>query len=191
MNLKNAQATPVGMLKWAYLLEPRDGKFGQTYEANLVLTAEDAAPLMADIAEELRIQGEVDGTSLEGAKKPYTVDESGMVEFKFSLFATGKKRDGSTFTSRPQVEDAQGKKLTVNPGNGSRGQVYYQISAYTSKQTGALGCSLRLKGVQVSELIEYKPRARPEDTFVPDTYQARSASSGSADSFDLDDDYML
>ena len=109
MNLKNVDASPIGLLKWAYLLEARAGKFGDAYEATLVLSTDDAKPMMERIDEELRIQGEVDGTSQDGAKKPYKVDdESGTVEFKFSLFANGKKRDGTTFTSRPQCEDGEG-----------------------------------------------------------------------------------
>ena len=101
-----------------------------------------------------------------------TGDDTGNVEFRFKLKAKVQKRDGTYYEQRPAVLDA--KKTPIDSstliGNGSRVKVAFEPIPYVMQSTKRVGVSLRLKAVQVLDLVEYGSAATSvfdeEDGFV-------------------------
>ena len=101
-----------------------------------------------------------------------TGDDTGNVEFKFKLKSKVQKRDGSYYEQQPAVLDA--KKVPINSdtliGNGSKVKVAFEPVPYVLAATKKVGVSLRLKAVQVIDLVEYGNNASSvfdeEDGFV-------------------------
>lgn len=90
------------------------------------------------------------------ADAPYFVDEeSGDVTFTFKLTASGETKDKKPFTQKPALFDASGKPIKgdIKIGGGSVIRVSYELNTFVAP-IGA-GASLRLKGVQIIELIEF------------------------------------
>ena len=86
-----------------------------------------------------------------------TGDDTGNVEFKFKLKAKVRKRDGTYYEQEPAVFDAKVKPMdkSVLIGNGSKVKVAFEPVPYVMPSTKKAGVSLRLKAVQVIDLIEY------------------------------------
>ena len=86
-----------------------------------------------------------------------TGDDTGNVEFKFKLKAKVRKRDGTYYEQEPAVFDAKVQPMdkSVLIGNGSKVKVAFEPIAYVMPSTKKAGVSLRLKAVQVIDLIEY------------------------------------
>lgn len=86
-----------------------------------------------------------------------TGDDTGNVEFKFKLKAKIKKRDGTMFEQAPTVFDSKVKPMDKSTliGNGSRVKVAFEPITYVMPATKQVGVSLRLKAVQVLDLVEY------------------------------------
>ena len=101
-----------------------------------------------------------------------TGDDTGNVEFKFKLKSKVQKRDGSYYEQQPTVLDS--KKVPLNGdtliGNGSKVKVAFEPVPYVMGSTKKVGVSLRLKAVQVIDLVEYGNSATSvfdeEDGFV-------------------------
>lgn len=101
-----------------------------------------------------------------------TGDDTGNVEFKFKLKSKVQKRDGSYYEQQPAVLDS--KKVPLNGdtliGNGSKVKVAFEPVPYVLAATKKVGVSLRLKAVQVIDLVEYGNNASSvfdeEDGFV-------------------------
>lgn len=154
------------------------------YSVDLILSKEDAAPMqkllkeMDDVHfkktanEALKnFKGEKDnfkdGLAFAKAKemkrnpvpgKPVKDDnlkETGEIKFTFKEDAVWEKKDGSWRKEmKPSVRNAKNKPWdsTVEIGNGSLGKVAYEINAYTMP---AIGVSIKLRGVQVLDWVEY------------------------------------
>ncbi len=84
-------------------------------------------------------------------------NETGRVIIKFKLNHTIEKKDGTTFTQRPSVFDAQGTQLKriPNVGGGSQLVIGGTVIPYAMASTKSVGVSLRMEGVQVLELVEF------------------------------------
>ena len=84
-------------------------------------------------------------------------DPTGNIEFKLKLKAKVQARDGSTYEQKPIVVDAKRTPIDAgtNVGNGSVIKAAYEPIPYMMASTKQVGVSLRLKGVQVLELVEY------------------------------------
>ena len=101
-----------------------------------------------------------------------TGDDTGKVEFKFKLKAKGQRKDGSYYEQQPAVIDAKKQPLPKDMliGNGSRVKVAFEPIPYIMQSTKKVGVSLRLKAVQVIDLVEYGNSATSvfdeEDGFV-------------------------
>ncbi|MCS5594362.1 MAG: DUF2815 family protein [Porticoccaceae bacterium] len=101
-----------------------------------------------------------------------TGDPTGDVEFKFKLKAKVQRRDGDYYEQQPAVLDSKknpmGKGSLI--GNGSRVKVAFEPIPYVMQSTKKVGVSLRLKAVQVLDLVEYGNAATSvfdeEDGFV-------------------------
>lgn len=161
-----------GTAVWAKLFEP-DTKFDSVgvYTINVVAPADD--PNTVKVVEKLTelAQAEYDRAVEEkpALKKQLTIrsvvedeyhhetgEETGNVIFKLKLKAGGTRKDGTKFTQKPIVVDAKRNKLTeANVGNGSVVNAAFECVPYTMASTKQAGVSLRLKGVQIIELVEF------------------------------------
>ena len=86
-----------------------------------------------------------------------TGDATGNVEFKFKLKAKIQKKDGTWYEQEPAVVDAKRTPMTKETliGNGSKVKVAFEPIPYVMQATKKVGVSLRLKAVQVIDLVEY------------------------------------
>ena len=78
---------------------------------------------------------------------------TGEVDIKFKLRAVGQY-GGDTWEQRPALFDSAGKPCTENVGGGSTVKIGAAVIPYYTAMAGA-GVTLRLKAVQVIELVEY------------------------------------
>jgi hypothetical protein len=162
--------SPIGEFGYSHLVTP--GKFGH-FDVELILDGDDADTFLAEMnkandeaADSLIAaekdpkkkkvlqsysRREVSKAELDDAGEP-----TGRTIFKFKNNAEGKKKDGTTFKTRVEIVDAK-KKPMANPkiGKGTIGRVAYQISPYAMSATRSIGASVRLKAVQILDLVEY------------------------------------
>ena len=160
-----------GSAQWAKVLEP-DTKWNPLgdYSINLQMTQEDAAP-MCERLEEI-VQEEFNKAVKEKPPLKNTLttqdvvntvydrdtgDDTGKVEFKFKLKAKVQRKDGSYYEQQPAVLDAKKQPLPKDMliGNGSRVKIAFEPYPYIMQSTKKVGVSLRLKAVQVIDLVEY------------------------------------
>ena len=151
----NIITTPKGIALYPWLSTP-DTKFSEEgeYKVNLVLSKEDAQPLVDEInrvfAENLAAETKKQGKEIKTANPPYTdqLDEAGQstgnVIFRFKSKAAYK----------PAIFDAKGTTMTEsNIWGGSEIRVNGTIAPYFTSMVGA-GIALRLRAVQVIRLVE-------------------------------------
>ncbi|MCT4535787.1 hypothetical protein [Halodesulfovibrio sp.] len=159
--------TPKGEGKWIKTVKP-DTKFKEDgeYSVKLVLDPEDP--------EHVEFMAELDARLDEAVahltrnmkpamakritvKKPYLEEldeekeETGMLEAAFKAYAT--------FPDGKPVKighyDGRGKKMTpVLAANGSLVKVHYWIRSYYNAKDKEIGLSLKLKNIQIIELVE-------------------------------------
>lgn len=81
-------------------------------------------------------------------------DETGNVIMSFKMKASGQKKDGTTFTRKPSVFDAKGKKLDPCPPvwGGSILKVAGDALPYYMASSNECGITLYLNGVQIIDL---------------------------------------
>lgn len=84
-------------------------------------------------------------------------NETGNVVFKTKLKARIKSRKGETYSQSVSVVDAKKKPMNGDQmvGNGSTIKVAVEPVPYVMQSTKQVGVSLRLKALQVIELVEY------------------------------------
>lgn len=185
-----------GSAMWAKVFEP-DTKFNPDgdYTINIQMAAADAAPMCEQL--EQIVQAKFNEAIKEDPRLKNTLttqdvcttvfdretgDDTGLVEFKFKLKAKVQKRDGTYYEQQPAVLDS--KKVPISNqvlvGNGSRVKVAFEPIPYVMATTKKAGVSLRLKAVQVIDLVEYGNSATSvfdeEDGFVaPPATEASNA----------------
>lgn len=159
-----------GNALWAKVFEP-DTKFDPngTYSIQVTIPEEEAAGICEylDKVVQERFDEEVKAkpkmknslSTKAGYEPHYDKDgnETGLVEFRFKLKAKVQTRDGSMYDQKPIVVDAKRNPMDSNNliGNGSIVKVAFEPIPYVMASTKQVGVSLRLKGVQVIELVEY------------------------------------
>ena len=159
-----------GNALWAKVFEP-DTKFDPngTYSIQVTIPEEEAAGICEylDKVVQERFDEEVKAkpkmknslSTKAGYEPHYDKDgnETGLVEFRFKLKAKVQTRDGSLYDQKPIVVDAKRNPMDSNNliGNGSIVKVAFEPIPYVMASTKQVGVSLRLKGVQVIELVEY------------------------------------
>ena len=160
-----------GTALWAKVFEP-DTKFNPLgdYSINLQMPLADSVAMSEQldgivqakfkeaIKEDPRLKNTL--TTQEVCQPVYdrdTGDDTGNVEFKFKLKAKVQKRDGTYYEQQPAVLDSKkvpmGKDTLI--GNGSKVKVAFEPITYVMASTKKVGVSLRLKAVQVIDLVEY------------------------------------
>ena len=123
-----------------------------------------------------------------------TGDATGNIKFRVKAKAKITTRDGKTFTQSVAVVDAKRTPMdgSVLVGNGSTGKVAFEAAPYTMMATKKSGASLRLKAVQVIDLVEHGSTPTSifdeEDGFESQTTAKSEASSVFEEEVATDDD---
>lgn len=154
--------TPKGTAKYPWLSSP-DTKFNPDgdYKVTLVLPVQDADTIVQFLDEQLALseakaKKDNPGKKVKVADAPYKVDEeNGNIEINFKMKAKVTMQSGDSFDQKPALFDAKGKPLAdVNVGGGSKIKVSYECVPFYTALIGA-GISLRLRAVQVIDLVEF------------------------------------
>jgi len=168
--------TKVGESEWPYL-DKADYQFDHRgiFHTKLILPLHDAEPEINYIDGLIKSLKE-DWAKTHGVAKkmpelklPY--EKLGdTVKFNFKLYASNQKKDGSTFTQRPDLKDRDNQSFPKDQQiwSGSTMRIAYEPVPYCQSGTG-MGVSLRLKGAQIIELkqgggIDFAPVTTPEKT---------------------------
>lgn len=106
---------------------------------------------------------------------------TGDVVFKAKMKARVKSKDGKVYEQKPMVVDAKKTPLDGSTliGNGSVVKIAVEPFAYMMPATKTVGVTLRLKAVQVIDIVEYGNNAasifEEEDGFVTTAVQKDDA----------------
>lgn len=167
--------TPFGSALWAHLVDP-DKKFSELgdFKVNLKLDEKDASALIRQIQEEkekallfFQEEAKSEGKTPKAIAKikisdidPYEEDdeEEGLFIFKFKRKAAYLKDTGEVVHFEVPLSDATGRTIPDGKkpkiGNGSVIRVQAELVPYHMVTSG-VGISLRLKKVQIKDLVEY------------------------------------
>lgn len=155
--------TPAGIAQYPYLTKP-DTKFNPDgeYKISLEIPGAAAQDIVTFLDEQFaasvaKAKKENAGKKIKEGDVPYSIDEdSGKVTVRFKLKAKVTPKQGDPFEQRPAIFDAKGKPMGADAkiGGGSKVKVAYELVPYYTAIAGA-GVSLRLKAVQVIDLVEF------------------------------------
>ena len=195
--------TPFGSALWAHLVEA-DKKFSELgdFKVNLKVSEADAADLIAQIQAEkekalevFKEEAKAEGKTPKAIAKiklsdidPYEEDdeEEGVMIFKFKRKAAYLKDDGNIVHFDVPLIDATGKTIPdgkkPNIGNGSTIRVMAELVPYNMATSG-VGVSLRLKKVQIKNLVEFSTDGPGFDAvedggYVPEGMDENFGSAG-------------
>lgn len=173
MATRTTLTTPAGLLRYPHLTEPnRKFDTAGVYETEIVIPAGDAA----DAFEERLHQAKQEALAFFKAKSggkpvkmsdrfPAKRDDEGNLVVKTKIAATGESKDGRTWDNRVAIFDSKGQKMNTEGlriGSGTRAKVAVEVSNWEKTSLGGVSISLRLRGVQIIELMEPKG-GRAED----------------------------
>ena len=114
---------------------------------------------------------EQNGNDVKKASLPFKEHEeegkkTGDIVFNFAMKARGTSKDGTPWEQRPKIFGPAGELIPPAQipkiGGGSRLKVSHHVDGWYTAIAGA-GVSLRLRAVQVLELIEYGGGGTAED----------------------------
>lgn len=154
--------TPTGTAQYPWLTKP-DTKFNPDGDYSVALTFRDddgqfSTLINSEFEKSVAKAKEENPTSkkIREADSPITENEDGSITLKFKLKAKVTPKNGEPFEQRPALFDAKGKPLdnSVKIGGGTKMKVSFEIVPFYTALVGA-GLSLRLKAVQVIDLVEY------------------------------------
>ena len=206
MAKKEYKTTPRGKAEYAWLTRA-DTKFDKNgkYKINLIVPSEEAAPLIAEakeIATSLLAEKRKAEKNPVKAKKiklspdrPFTDNEDGTHTLKFSMKAKVEPKTGEAFEQKPALFDSMGEPITkdIALGNGSICKVAYEAIGYSGKE--GVGCTFRLKAVQVIKLVPYTGGgaaafgfSEEEDGEFTSADAGEGAADNDNDNEDTDDD---
>ena len=177
--------TPKGQFHWAHVGTPDTTyKAEGQYHVKLQLSGQDAETMRSQV-DKAHADWKSEVNKTKGPKTyqefmPYKVvlGDDGLEagsQFHFKMKASGvNSRTGQAFTQRPMVVGPDKAPLPTNIkiANGSSGKVAYEMAPY---QHGAsLGVQLRMRGVQVLNLIEWNGESSGDDIFdVEEGYEVK------------------
>ena len=157
--------SPEGVSKYAWLTKP-DTKFDKDghFKVNLVVSAEEAQQLIQQIDAEMKKSAEIakekNKKAVKMANPPYETEtddtgaETGNIEFKFKRKAQIIASDGKVIPFKVAIFDSSGTPMTdTNVWSGSKMKVSAELVHWYTAMAGA-GVSLRLRAVQITELVE-------------------------------------
>lgn len=162
--MSNIKTTPIGTTMYPWLTQP-DTQFNPegTYHTKLIVPGDKAQEHIKTIndviAKEIAKQHSNEPDNIKAIKRaplPYEKLEDGTVKFTFKMKASGiNKKTKQPFTQKPVIVDGQLQPLEQgkNIFGGSKVKINYEPVGYNVSSTG-VGCTLRLKSVQVLKLVE-------------------------------------
>ena len=183
-----------GSAMWAKVMEP-DTKFvpeGQ-YTIKVVIPVTEAAELceqldsyatqkLAEVVKEQpKLKAVLSTTPAYTTEYDDDGNDTGNVTFNCKLKAVQVLRDGTKRVQKPFVCDSKVKPINPDTliGNGSKVIVKVQPNPYMMPATKTVGVTLRLKAVQVIDIVEYGNNAasifEEEDGFVTTAVQKDDA----------------
>lgn len=167
--------SPRGTFSWPRLNSP-DTKFDPAgkYSCKLVLDANDPV-VQAFVANLEKIRDEFLAATIETLKAEKkaalamelkagdivkidrdqeTGEETGKLIFMASMKASGTRKDGSSWTQKPDIFDAKGKKLDRPPviSGGTEGKLSVEIEPFVNQTSKQVVLSVRLKAAQILRL---------------------------------------
>jgi hypothetical protein len=162
--------TPSGIAKYPRLNSP-DTKFNAAGDYKITVVLDKADKGVVEFLKRLETEHKAAyqqavATAKKGKKvkaaespiKPHVNEDGdevkGKVEISAKMRASGERDDGTSWEQRPAIFDASRKTITAKVGGGSKVKVAVELNPYNSPSLGA-GLSLRLKAVQVLELVEF------------------------------------
>ena len=117
-------------------------------------------------------------------------NETGNVVFKTKLKARIKSRSGETYSQKVSVVDAKKTPMDGSQmvGNGSSIKVAVEPVPYLMQSTKQVGVSLRLKALQVIDLVEYGSPSTDSIFDEEDGFVAKAVAKDDAtEAFDDDE----
>ena len=146
--------TEVGKAIYPHLNKP-DTRFQKegVYKVTLELSPVNAKNLLKHIDDGIKLATK-DSKSNKTAQLPYKTDENGNMQFNFKCKASGVSKTGQNWEQKPKVFDSKGTPISkdILVWGGTTMKVAYEIIPYSNNMLGS-GVSLRLKAVQVHELV--------------------------------------
>ena len=150
--------TSEGIANYPYLFSP-DTKFDKDglYRTKLTLPKIQSSERVKLIDKTIDEERKKHRKGKVSPYKPYKKLKDGSVEFTFKLKAKVKPKSGADFEQRPKIFDAKGQPIVENLSvySGTKMKVAYQVIPYHTNMLGT-GVSLRLKAVQIIELVQGK-----------------------------------
>jgi hypothetical protein len=170
--------TPAGVARWPALSKPKNKYQSEEleYVVDVIIGSAESKSLrhkLDDATDEAfqsfkaKYAGKKDKKGkpikVEKADSPYGLvfddegNETGDYFFKIRCNAQGKTKNGEVFNFKPALFDAKGKPLSksVNIGGGTTLKASFEIVPYYVGSSGKAGVSLRLKAVQVLDLVQF------------------------------------
>lgn len=150
--------SPKGRFVYPWLSTP-DTKFDAdgVYRLKLAVPAAEAGDLvnMLESRQSEHLQNNKAKVNKPGSLPWELNEEANEYLFTFKMKAKVTPKVGDSFTQRPAIFDASGQACSdLRIGGGTIGKVSFEIIPFANKMIGA-GLSLRLKGVQILNLVEY------------------------------------
>ena len=172
--------TPVGEAVYPHLTGEPDKKFDSAgvFKTNLRL-ARDEAEDFIETLEEIRDTFAEEARAKDPKLKKFTIadvfeedlddegEETGMVVFKSKMKAHVETKSGKEWDQRPRIFDSANNLLdgeTLKLGGGSKIRLQVEAVPYAMASSKQIGVSLRLRAVQIVELVEFGGGS-PFDTF--------------------------
>jgi len=165
MNKPLILTTPKGTAQWPYLTEPDiefnpDGLFHTKLSCKKSESVNIKKAIDDMIAQEIKKQHDKDpNKAITKAPLPYVIEDDKVI-FNFKMRASGRRKDdGKTFTQKPILLQAD-LKTPLEEGTQIWGDSILRIVAEPNPYNMpiGIGCTLRLKTVQVIELVTGKSK---------------------------------
>lgn len=157
---KKIHTTPVGVANYPYIFTA-DTQFEKAgvFSVKLILSDNDAKPFVKVYEETLKARQKKENTDKRSAHNQYKVLKDGGIEFKFKLKQKVTMRDGTDFEQRPKILNADKTVAEEQPVySGSKMKIAFQAVSWHNNLQG-VGVSLRLKAVQLIEVVSEKPKS--------------------------------
>ena len=178
INEKQIHTTPVGVANYPYIFKA-DTQFEKAgvFSVKLVLNDEDAKPIIKLYEETLKARQQKENTDKRSAHNQYKVLKSGGIEFKFKLKNKVTMRDGTDFEQRPKILNADKTIAQEQPVySGSKMKIAFQAVSWHNNLQG-VGVTLRMKAVQLIEVVAEKPKSNGEEKTSDYGFSAEKVSN--------------
>ena len=161
MNKPLILTTPKGIAKWPYISEPDteynpDGLFHTKLSCKKTESVNIKKAIDDMIALEVKKQHDQNPDKVIKKSLPYT-EEGEEIIFNFKMKAKGtRKSDGKPFTQEPNIVNADLTPFNKDQKIWGNSILKITFEPYAWNMSIGIGCTLRIKTVQVLELITGK-----------------------------------